>query len=112
MSSSLPKTILAWTTNFQAWIVGSAADPSNKNPRDYDVIVPYSEWGRASHLIPKDAKVNSFGGWKFYDEDYQCEIDVWPGELSFILLYYNAEWAWQPHYGKRFQVFDSEERNK
>lgn len=103
MSSSLPPKVLALVTNYHAWIVGSAADPDCISPRDYDVLVPYSEWGKASHLIPKDAVKNSFGGWKFKDND--IEVDVWPGEMGFVMQYVGLEYVWQPHIGLRFRKY-------
>jgi len=33
------------------WLVGSSADPSNKDPRDYDVFVPVKFWQLASSSI-------------------------------------------------------------
>ena len=67
MSSPLPRMVMAFTHNFGGWIVGSAADPNNLFPRDIDVIIPFSRWREAAHLIPPDAKPNTFGGWKFKD---------------------------------------------
>ena len=101
MSSYLPSLVSALVTNYEAWIVGSAADPQVTNPRDYDVVVPFSSWNKAVHLIPKDAKLNSFGGLKVTQPD--CETDVWAGELSFVMCNNKAKWAWQPHLNVRMQ---------
>jgi len=101
MSSSLPKIVIALTHNHDAWIVGSAADPDNKTPRDYDVQVPFSEWGKAAHLIPAHSRVNTFGGWKCTSEG--VEIDVWPGELGWLLQRPKCNWAWHPASGIRVQ---------
>ena len=64
MSSKFPALVIALTHNHDSWIVGSAANPNNLEFRDIDIIVPYSQWQSASALIPKDAVVNTFGGWK------------------------------------------------
>lgn len=115
MSATLPRIVLALTHNHRAWIVGSAADPKNKDPRDYDVIVPYSEWGAAAHLILSNAEVNSFGGWKLsvkfgYKKNVSrmfkaavrwIEIDVWPGELSWVMERPQCMYAWSPATGVR-----------
>lgn len=34
-----PRFVVALTNQFDAWIIGSAADPNNNNPRDFDVVV-------------------------------------------------------------------------
>lgn len=60
--TTIPKLVLDLVYAHSAWIVGSAANPDNKEPRDYDIIVPFSEWNKACMLIPMDAKVNHFGG--------------------------------------------------
>lgn len=100
MSSTLPKLVVALCTNFDAWIVGSAADPSNDNPRDIDVLVPIYSWGQACHLIPKNAKVNSLGGWKCFDD---IEIDIWPGDLGWLMQSSRSKYAWHPRSGIRLQ---------
>lgn len=103
MSSQFPPTVQALCSNFGAWIVGSAALEDSTDPRDYDVQVPFSEWGKACHLIPKDAQVNSMGGWKFKERfrDKEVEIDVWPGELGFVFQQGLTVAALQPMYGVR-----------
>jgi hypothetical protein len=109
MSSQFGNIVNGLTHNHDAWVVGSAADPENKNPRDIDIMVPYSSWGPASSLIPKDAKVNSFGGWKFTEQG--VEVDVWPGELSWILQRPRTKFVWHPKTGIRFQRYESSEQN-
>lgn len=95
----IPSLIVNLSLNHYAWVVGSAANPKNDNPRDWDIIVPFSEWHKITAIIPSDAKVNRFGGWKFMSEGY--EIDLWPGELSFFLT--RTRWAWNPGLGFRFE---------
>lgn len=101
MANTLPKLVLALTYNHDSWIVGSAADPTNTSPRDYDVIVPFSEWGKAAHLIPSDAKPNVFGGWKCISEGQ--EVDVWAGDLGWLMRQAKAKWAWHPSSGVRLK---------
>ena len=101
MSSTLPKLVIALTHNHDAWIVGSAADPDNLSPRDYDVIVPHYEWGKAAHLVPKTAQVNSFGGWKVCDGG--VSIDIWPGDLGWLLQRPKCRFAWHPASGTRIK---------
>jgi hypothetical protein len=96
-NKSLPPTVSKLTHGFDAWVVGSAADPNNDNPNDFDVQVPYSTWGQACFLIPKDAKVNSFCGFKF--EEDGVTIDVWPGELGWIVQRPACKWVWHPKTG-------------
>ena len=94
---SLPPLALKLTHMHDAWIVGSAADPCNESPRDYDVIVPFSSWGQACMLIPGDAKPNSFGGFKCIDDG--IEVDVWPGDLGWLMQRPKAMYAWHPASG-------------
>ena len=101
MSTTLPKLVIALTHNCDAWIVGSSADPSVESPRDWDVIVPFNCWGLAAHLIPRDAKCNTFGGWKC-DSD-GVEVDVWPGDLGWLMQHPKAKYAWHPRSGCRLK---------
>lgn len=97
----IPKLVLDLTEACEAWIVGSAADPTNKNPRDWDVCVPFSQWDRAALFIPPDAKPNSFGGWKCVSEGK--EVDVWPGELGRLMASYVTKWVYHPKTNTRFK---------
>ncbi len=99
MSITVPELVAKLTCSFDAWIVGSAADPENKDPRDYDVLVPFREWQKASQLIPKDAKRNSLGGFKCISDNK--EVDVWPGDLDFVLKSSKLKWAYHPFSGIR-----------
>lgn len=91
MSSKYPKLVLDLSFVADAWIVGSAADPDNDEPSDYDLLVPYSQWQNACMFIPKNATPNHFGGWKCESEGEI--VDVWPGELSFILAHGHTDCA-------------------
>lgn len=89
-------TIVAQLVNcFDAWVVGSAA--SKENPRDYDLVIDPANWSKAAQIIPKDAKVNSFGGWKFTSSG--IEVDVWPETLNNLLTNYHCTEAYHPRSG-------------
>lgn len=79
-----------------AWVVGSAADPSAKlsDLRDIDIMVPFRNWAEAALLIPPDARPNTFGGWKFTDGP--VTVDVWCGDLSHVMTSAIATKAWHP----------------
>jgi hypothetical protein len=102
MSHFLPPLVHHLTIAHDAWVVGSGARPDAdyKKLRDYDVIVPFSEWQRASLLIPTDAKPNTFRGWKCRSEG--AEVDVWPGELGWLITNVKCEWIWHPRTGVRW----------
>lgn len=74
-----------------AWIVSR---PTDAEPRDWDVIVAFSEWKEAAALIPSSAVPNSFGGWKFADEGKT--VDVWPGEMAWLMTQPAWLGAWHP----------------
>jgi hypothetical protein len=103
MATPYPKLVASLTHMHDAWVVGSAADPGNEKPRDWDVMVPFSQWNAASQLIPKDAKPNTFGGWKVKTEEGD-EIDVWPGELGVLMQNAKARYAWHVRTGTRLLV--------
>jgi hypothetical protein len=106
MSHKLPKLVCSLTHNFDAWIVGSAADIKNSSPRDYDVIVPFSQWGPASQMIPPDAKPNTFGGWKCMSEG--VEVDVWPGELGWLMAKPKSKYVWHPATNTRYARYSED----
>jgi hypothetical protein len=82
-------------------MVGASADPNCNlvKARDFDVLVPFSYWQQAAMLIPPTAVPNTFGGWKCQSEGR--EVDVWPGELAWLLTNHAARWAWHPRTGVR-----------
>lgn len=87
--------------NYDAWVVGSAANPAIEDPRDYDVIVPPSRWPMIAGLVPRDATPNTFGGFKFTSDG--CEIDMWCGDMAWMMNQQpRTEWVWNPHLGIRF----------
>lgn len=87
---SLPRIVNLLCHLHDAWIVGAINEPI----RDYDIIVSFANWREAVVLVPMNAKPNSFGGWKFTDEEKT--IDVWPGEMAWLMT--NSAWstAWHP----------------
>ena len=100
MSSLLPKLVLDLAFTCDGWIVGSAADPLNSEPRDYDIIIPFSSWQNACMFIPPNAVPNHFGGWKCMSEN--IEVDVWPGELSWIMQNNRMKYVYHPKSGIRW----------
>jgi len=92
MSSKLPPKVAQLLQNFDGWLVGSAADPTRPEPRDFDILIPFHNWHRACLSVPADAKTNSFGGWKFNVGD--VEIDIWPGDLSYMLQGGSTKYAY------------------
>lgn len=98
----LPDIVTKLTFHCDGWLIGSSADPSNYSPRDYDVFIPINNWGKASILIPKNAKINTFGGFKFKDKQGN-EIDVWTGEMSNFLNTVQFSFAYHPRSGVRLE---------
>lgn len=101
----VPQIVAQLTHGFEAWVVGSAArkDTDLSKVRDFDILVPFSQWVGAAMLIPADAKPNTFGGWKFNTvmNGYQIVIDVWPGDLGWLMCNDMAKAAWHPRSGAR-----------
>jgi hypothetical protein len=56
-------------------LVGEGIDPS-----DIDLLVPLDKWTIIAPMIPKKAKMNKFGGWRFKEKG--IEIDVWPDTVE------------------------------
>lgn len=87
-STMLPRVVYQMSVN-GALIVGSYAKflcgEKDIEPNDFDLIVPIEKWQIIALLIPKNAKPNKFGGWRFmvkeYNGDEMVEVDVWPGSL-------------------------------
>lgn len=88
------------TQQFDAWVVGGAAFPGVENPKDIDILVPAYRWHEAALVIPPTAEPNSFGGWKFRDGDTM--VDVWPGDLGWIMQNRKTIHVWHPRTGVRF----------
>lgn len=81
-------TQLCWL--FDGIIIGGGAEYvsddefKGEKPKDIDIIIPLHHWIKACKLIPKDAKVNSFGGFKFQDGEF--EVDVWADDAMQVLM--------------------------
>ena len=91
----MPKLIKNLCMIHRAMIIGGAANPENNEPpRDYDIIIPFSKWKQIMIFIPADATPNSYGGWKFKTEG--TEVDIWPGEVDWIMENPLLEWIWIP----------------
>jgi hypothetical protein len=102
VSCTIPRLVSVLTQRFDAWVVGSAASPTNVNPRDWDVCVPFGRWKEAATLLPPGAsRMNSFGGWKITLEE-GVEIDVWPGDLADVSLHHRTKFLWHPPSNTRF----------
>lgn len=103
MARLLPRTVNLLVTNYEAWIVGSYAAPPDERleSSDIDVVVPLSRWPQAVQLIPRGSTMNSFGGFSF-QEDGRL-VDVWAGDLGFVMCAAQTKWVWQPHAGIRFK---------
>lgn len=79
----LPTTVFHLCRN-GALIVGSyakCAAGKGTTFNDFDLIVPIDKWRTVSLLIPKDAKINNHGGWKFQDSEGNI-IDIWPCSIE------------------------------
>lgn len=61
-----------------AWLVGGAVD--EVTPKDYDVVIPYSQWNNACMFLPKQIEFNTYGGIKCVSDGFS--IDVWTDDLS------------------------------
>lgn len=71
-------------------IVGSQAAQFAKGSEpleghDWDILVPFDSWGYVRTLIPSDATLNKFKGWRFTHKTANLnniEVDTWPGDLQ------------------------------
>ena len=62
--------------SYAKWLAGD----KTIEPNDFDLVVPPEYWHIIALLIPSDASLNKFGGWRF--EVDGTEIDVWPGTMQ------------------------------
>ena len=101
----MPALVYKLAYAHEAWIVGSSAEPNCDllTVRDFDLLVPFSHWQQAAMLIGREAKPNTFGGWKCKCEGR--EVDVWPGDLAWLMTNKRARWAWHPRTNTRLQSF-------
>lgn len=99
MSSTVPKSVMHWCIIGEAWIIGSAADPEKRSPRDYDIVVPFHMWYKVAASIPKSARPNTLGGWKMISDD-GVEVDIWPDDPMRIIN--RCAHIWDPVNNVRF----------
>lgn len=105
-----PSLVRKLAMNYEAWIVGSAANHTTKElPRDWDVVIPITHWEQAASLIPSSAKPNTFGGWKCISDG--MEVDVWPGDLGRLLTNSLTSFAWHPRSGVRISKYSEHASN-
>ena len=86
MSKYLPRVVYQMCVN-GALIAGSYAKKlvgDDVKPNDFDLMVPSEKWHIVSLLIPEDAHLNKFGGWRFNAEwdGEEVEVDVWPDTVE------------------------------
>ena len=98
MARILPELVSKLCYAHDGWIVGGAA--KSESPKDYDVVIPFARWAKAAMLIPRDAKANSFGGWKCVSEG--VDLDVWPCDLAALMKNAAVTDLWHPQSGARF----------
>lgn len=76
--AKLPALVRSFCFSNEAWIVGSAAlyllDLKDDHPRDFDLLIPFYQWGVACRSIPENSPTNSHGGVKLISDG--CAIDV------------------------------------
>ena len=90
-----PPLVTKLTALCNGWIMGSAANPDNSDPRDYDVWIPLSNWPLACSIVPKEGtKINTFGGFKAISEDK--EVDVFTCEMEHMFNTNYFTYAYQP----------------
>lgn len=99
-----PTLVTKLTKICMGWVVGSAADPEADldKVKDFDIIIPFEHWREAAVLIPIEARPNTFGGWKFKTSEGPI-IDVWPGDLMWLLQNCQNKYIWHPFTGVRYR---------
>ena len=88
-----PPTIISLLCRSGAYIVGGYADYLIGNAatfNDHDLIVPPDKWYLVSLLIPKNATINSYGGWKFRVRG-AIQVDIWPSSIEQYLRQYKGQ---------------------
>jgi len=93
----LPRLVSQIVSFDSVFIVGGTAKAIATGNKEYlikdiDVLVTNIDiWNDVALLIPKDAKVNSYGGWKFKTEE--IEVDIWPESLEHHLKHGKVEFC-------------------
>lgn len=92
--SNAPDIVRTLCLNYSAFIIGGAAKyllDEEDSCRDWDIVVPLSQWGLAQRLIPKNAIHNTFGGSKIILEKNKTftiifeSVDIWSADISFVM---------------------------
>ena len=94
-SKKLPPLVTKLVTFCDAWIVGGYL--YNNDARDIDLFIPFKHWQLASSYIPKDAKINTMGGFKCLIDN--VEIDIWTGDMNDFLQSNYFRQCYSPKYG-------------
>lgn len=85
--AKLPALVRSFCYAHEGWIVGSAAlyllGLKDDSPRDYDILIPFYQWGIACRSIPEGSSTNSHGGVKLISDG--VTIDVWCGDIGWFL---------------------------
>lgn len=104
--SLLPHLIKSFCYPFESWIVGGGAkyllDIQKDLPRDWDILIPFWQWGNACRIIPEGSKTNSFGGIKIEN------IDIWGGDIGWFM----GQTSNYPSYAINLKYMISLESNK
>lgn len=80
----VPDIVRVLCFSYNSWIVGGAAEfmcDKVDSVKDWDIIVPISNWQKASRILPYGCKTNTFGGIKI--ESGQTQIDVWASDVGY-----------------------------
>jgi hypothetical protein len=84
--SDLPALVRSFCFSNDGWIVGSGAAyllGFNEAPNDWDILIPFWQWGEACRSIPRGMLTNSHGGVKIPIGN--TSIDVWAGDIGWFL---------------------------
>lgn len=108
MANQLPDIVSKLCYGHDAWIVGGAV--YQDDPKDWDVVVPYSEWNEAAMLIPPNATANSFGGFEFKMNGIL--FDVWPDEIGKLMTNKKVIALRHPQSGKEFWIHEKHPDNR
>lgn len=107
----MPPKIHSLVYTYDVWILGSSAytfeteELAKGYHPDIDIMVPFSLWREAALHVPGDAVPNSFGGWKWTSNG--VFVDMWPDELSRLVVMSAFKIAWHPLSNKRITVVNS-----
>lgn len=84
--ASLSALIKSFCFNNEGWVVGGGAlyllGLQEKRPRDWDILIPFYQWGLACRSIPENSLTNSQGGIKIISDN--IIIDIWCGDIGWF----------------------------